>query len=135
MKPLVTTQDTERIVRDVLAARMAERGETATVSIGVPTAWTTASGSHVQINSDGTPIAVWPVYVKVTIRVVGWSSSTTESKRLAGLCLGLLMAYPGDGAMSGVEYLTGPQTARDADTRAELCYVTAAVTVRTVPVV
>ena len=133
MKPLVRTQDEERIVRDVLSSLLAARGETATVGVGVPAAWTLSSPTYVQVSSDGDPVATWPVSTRPTVRVCVWSKSTTTSKALAGLCMGLLLAYPRNGGMAGTRFGTGVLSARDPETRAELSYVTVGVTLRTIP--
>lgn len=130
MRPLVVPPDAPHIVRDVLAAALLARGETCTVGVGVPVAWTLTSPTHVQVFGVGDPIHRWPVMTVSTIRVTVWSASTTTSKALAALCIGLLYASPIAGGMSGTEPLTGVLATRDPDTRAELAFGDVGVTLR-----
>lgn len=130
MKVRATYPDVEIAVRVYLAAELAEIGEQCTVRIGVPSDWTPAAGSHLQVNCDGTPTSVPPILVNATIRLTAWAANTTEAKRLATLAQGLLLAHPGGGGIAGTEFLTGVLPARDPDTRAEIASTRTQVTVR-----
>lgn len=134
MKPAVTYPDPERAIRDLLAGLLDDHDETATVAVGVPADWTTASGSHVQVAWDGTPTQQPPIVIYPTIRITAWSASTTEAKRLALLCQGLLLAHTGGGSVGAIRPLTGVLPARDPDTRAELATFTVRATVRSTPI-
>lgn len=133
MKPLVTFGDPERAIRDYLAAKLTARGETATVSVGVPPDWSTASPTHVQVECDGTPIVHYPILIKPTIRVVVWSSSPTAGKALANLCMGLLLVHPGGNGVAGIHSLTGLLSTRDHITGGDLAAFTVEVGMRSIP--
>lgn len=126
-KPLVTYPDPERAVVDHLADAFA--GEDVTVGIGVPAGWTAASDPHLQVACDGTPTDEHPIAHRTTVRIVAWSSSTTEAKRLALLAHGHLLADP-TGDLHSVTPLTGLLPAHDRDHDAELASFTVRVRVR-----
>lgn len=132
MKPLVMPVDTERLVKDYLAEVMADVD--CTVGIGVPEGWAPGDTKHLEVASDGVPIAVWPIFTRTTIRLVARAGSTTEAKELCALGLGYLLAHNGDGVIVGTRYLTGPLPARDPETKAELAAATASVRARTEPI-
>lgn len=130
----VTFPDVERLVRNYLADELDALGETCTVHIGVPTDWTPASGSHIQVDWDGTPTATPPIIADASMRVVAWAANTTEAKRLAALAQGLLLNHPGGDGIASTQFLTGVLPTRDPDTRAEIASTTTRVTVRSEPV-
>jgi hypothetical protein len=134
VKLAVTYPDAEILAKDYLQDRIAELDEDITVAVGVPDTWTPAHGSHVQVASDGVPREDHPIALHHTIRLVGWSDSTTEAKRIATLAMGLLAAHPGGDGIASTEVFTGPLPARDPDTHAELCAVTLRVPVRSTPI-
>lgn len=138
MKPVVTYPDSEREVRDALADLFPRywTGVQPTVGVGVPTKWSVLSSlPHLQVSADGTPLVQdHPVRVGASIRIVAWSNSTTNSKAMATLAMGLMLAHCSWGKLSGVRPLTGPQSARDEDTKGELCYVSLRVNLRSIPV-
>lgn len=134
MKPLRVTPDAERKVRDLLVAPLAAKFPTATVGVGVPNTYNPrTSPPYVQVSSDGIPIASFPVSARATMRVCVWSNSTTLSKAIAAYCEGWLLANPSAGGMSGTRQGTGVLATRDADTGAELAYITVGVTFRLIP--
>lgn len=130
----VTYPDVERLVRNYLADELDAIGETCTVRVGVPPNWTPASGSHLQVDLDGTPTGTHPIIVNATVRLVAWAANTTEAKRLAALAQGLLLAHPGGDGISVTQFLTGVLPARDPESRAEIASTTSRVTVRSEPI-
>lgn len=124
MKPLAVTADPERLCVDYLSAALAGRGETATVSIGLPSTWTTRSGSHIGVALDGTPTIDYPALSAATIRGTAWAASTTEAKRLAQLAMVLLLTHPGSPAVFSVNPLTGLLPALDPDNGAPIASFT-----------
>lgn len=133
-KPLVTYPDVEALVVAYLAAEVpAYDGPTdhPTVSGDLPSEWTAATPSHLQVAKDGTFTDDHPIAVHATIRVTAWSQRATRADELANLVFGLLCAHPGTGGISAVRPLTGPLPARDTEhLDAELCSITVDVAVR-----
>lgn len=138
MKPLVTYPDATKECKDALQTLwpLYWRGPLTTIGIGVPTKWTPlTSGPHLQVSLDGTPIVQGhPIRIKSSIRVAAWSNSVSLSKEMATLSMGLLLAFGSWGQLAGTRPLTGPITARDEDTKAELCYISVSATIRSIPV-
>lgn len=135
MNEPVTFPDPERVVRAWLAERIAALEPTVTVGVGVPQGWTpTGSPPHIQVACDGVPSHEHPVLAHATIRLVAWSDSTSESKRLAALAQGLLCSHPGGDGIAATRMFTGVLPARDAATRAELASTTTRVTLRSTPI-
>lgn len=132
MKPAVTYPDPERAFVDLLTELLDD--ESVTVGVGVPDGWQPSTGDHIQVSWDGTPLEEHPIAIYPTLRIVAWSASTTEAKRLAMLCQGLLLAHTGGSSVGAIRPLTGPQPARDPDTRAELAAITVRATVRSTPI-
>src|SRR5690606_17111937 len=131
---LATYPDAERVVRNYLAEQLTDLGEICTVRVGVPSNWTPATGTHLQIALDGTPTGSHPIMVDATIRLVAWAANTTDAKRLAALAQGVLLAHGGGGGIARTAFLTGVQPARDPSTRAEIASTTTRVTVRSTPI-
>lgn len=134
MKLARTYPDAERLTKDLLDDLIAGHEPDVTVGIGVPSDWTTDSPEHLQVALDGTPALEHPVIAHSTVRIVAWSASTTRSKELANLALGLLCAHAGGDGISAILPLTGIFPARDPDNRGELASVTVRVTVRSTPI-
>jgi len=130
VKPLVVFPDAERVVVDYLTKALADRSEDVTVGVGVPSSWTSSQKRHVQVAWDGTPSLTYPAAARATVRVTAWSSSTTASKDLAGLCQALLLTHPGGGGVGNVREGTGVLPAQDPDTKAQLASITVRVSLR-----
>lgn len=131
MKPAVTYPDPERVVRDYLDAVT----DDATVRIGVPSSWTSESGTHIQVACDGMFLAnTHPVYAVATIRLVAWDASPTTAKAAVQRAQGRLLAHPGTGDIARTRPLTGLVPARDDQTNAEIASVTVRVTLRSIPI-
>ena len=130
-RPLVTYPDPERAVVDHLIDALAD--EDVTVGVGVPTDWDKADDPHIQVACDGTPLDEHPVAHRTTIRIVAWSSSTSEAKRLALLAHGHLLGDP-TGDIHSVTPLTGLLPASDPGHDAELASFTVRVRVRSTPI-
>ncbi len=131
--PAVAFPDVEVPVVDLLEAAFLHLGETVTVGVGVPSAWTPTSVSHIQVNCDGTPIIARQVVAFPTVRLTAWAGTTGEAKRLAALAQGLLCSHRG-GAVTGTQPLTGVLPTRDIASHAELASTTSRVTVRSAPI-
>jgi hypothetical protein len=130
-RPLVTYPDIERAVVDLLAAAL----DDVTVGVGVPANWRPATGTHVEVSWDGTPIDNHPISMGGTVRVVAWAATKTEAKATAMLAHGHLLAYSGGGAFVSILPLTGPLPAVDPDhDKAELCSFTVRATVASTPI-
>lgn len=123
-KPLVVFADPERLIIDYLRTSLAARGQSPTVGVGLPAGWTVRAGHHVAVASDGTPSVTYPVTVGAMVRVTTWAESTTAAKTLASLCMGLLLAHPGDEDVDSVTAMTGVLPARDPDNGAPIASVT-----------
>jgi hypothetical protein len=129
-KPAVMLPDPERAVRDYLAPLLPQ----ATVGIGVPGNWTpSAPKPHLQVATDGTFLAGWPVAGESTIRLVAWAAGPTTAKALAQHAMGLLLAHTGSDTIARTRPLTGLLPSRDEQTNAETAAVTVRVTLRAVP--
>ena len=122
-KTLATMPLAERAVIDYLTPLLASHGKDVTCGVTIPTTWTTATKSHVQVGLDGTPVVRYPIYAKAAIRVTVWNASTTVAQSLAALCEGLLLSHPGDTVVSGVKPGTGVLPTRDPDTGAQLATI------------
>lgn len=132
MKLAVRAQDIEKIVTAYLADAL---GEDIDVGIQVPSGWTSASRRHLQVVSDGSPLAVWPIITYSTVRLIARCASTSAAKDLCALAQGHLLSHPAnDDGIASARFLTGPLAARDPQTKAELAASTTRVGVRTAPI-
>lgn len=120
----VTFADAERSCVDYLTTALAAQDETVTVGTELPSDWTIADTRHVGVEVDGTPSLTYPIVARATVRVTAWTSGRTESKRLAGLCMALLLSHPGDDDLWSTSPLTGVLPARDPDNGAPIASVT-----------
>lgn len=132
MKPAVMPRDAERLVVDLATDLLAD--DDCTVGIEVPKGWVPTARKHLQIVSDGDPVAIWPIATRPTVRLVARAGTTTDAKDLCARAYGSLCAYRGDDVIARIQPLTGVLAARDPDTHAELASATVRVTVRTEPI-
>jgi hypothetical protein len=116
--------DAEVACVDYLTEQLTDRGETVTVGVGLRGSWTKAAAPHVGVEVDGTLVRDYPIVGRATVRVTVWSSGNTTSKRLAGLCMALLLSHPGDDDLWSVSPLTGVLPARDPDNSAPIASIT-----------
>ncbi len=123
-KPLAVPVDAERATSVLLLSLLTGRGEDVTVGVELPEKWKLGSKAHVQVALDGTPEVLYPVRARATVRITVWHDHTTNSKRLANLCMGLLLSYPGDRDVASYQALTGVLPATDPDTKADLASIT-----------
>lgn len=136
MKTLAVVADAERIVGEYLTTALLSRGEDVTVGAKVPSTWNPlaisegGSKPHVLVALDGTPSATYPIVAAASVRVTVYASGSDTAKRLAGLCQGLLLAHSGGGDISGIDYLTGVQPAKDNITAAQLATIAVRVNLR-----
>lgn len=136
-KVAVTYPDPEVAMVDLVKELLEDQGETATVAVGVPTDWDPEDVdqvNHVQVNWDGTPRLQHPIAIDPTIRIVTWSITASEAKRLALLVHGLILAHDGTGDIKATKPLVGPQPDRDTENRADLAWFTVRATVRAEPI-
>lgn len=73
------------------------------VGLVLPLDWKTTSAPAVVVFDDGGP-PVWPVATAPTIRVTVWADGRDRSRRIAGVCLGVLLAH----RIPGVSTVTQP---------------------------
>lgn len=128
MKVVVDWPDVERLLVDLIAGLDVDA--TATVGVGVPTSWTPATGTHIQVALDGTTEVIPAVIARHTMRVTVWADSTTTAKALAATLQGHLHAHGGGSGITAITPLTGTFPARDRDTGAELASFTVRAVVR-----
>src|SRR5690349_12396877 len=115
MKTLAQPRDVERLVVAYLTEALED--EDCTVGIGVPPNWKPTSTKHLEVASDGEPVASgWPVCTRTTIRLVARANGTSAAKALCGRAYGLLCAHNGDDDITSTRALTGPLPARDPQT-------------------
>lgn len=101
-------------VKDFLTTQVGADTPAASVALSLPTDWTPTSPVAVVVAADGGSLDEWPVYTGDQVRVTVWAAGRTEARRLAGRCMGWLLALrvPGIGVRPG----TGLIDARDPDT-------------------
>ncbi|MGW5377441.1 hypothetical protein ACWESM_18545 [Nocardia sp. NPDC003999] len=101
--PLRVPADPARIAKNYLAGVIpALAGGTApTFGMVIPSSWTPAAAPAVVVFDDSGPV-LWPVCTSPTLRVTVWSDGRDRSRRIAGLCLGVLLAHriPGIGSIT-----------------------------------
>lgn len=104
-KPLRAPADPARVAKDYLSTVIpALVGPTApTFGMVVPVSWTPTSAPLVVVFDDSGPV-VWPVTTSPLLRVTVWSSGRDRSRRIAGVCLGVLLAH----RIPGIATVTHP---------------------------
>jgi hypothetical protein len=122
--PLAVAPDAERVTIDYLKPALIARSQDVTVGVDIPTTWTTATKPHVQVALDGTPLVIYPITVRATVRLTAWAGSTTAAKDLVALAMGLMLSHPGDTKVASVKPGTGVLPTRDHDSGAQLASVT-----------
>ncbi len=128
---LAQPPDVEKLVVDYLTANINE--VSATVGVGVPAGWTTASPPHIEVDSFSVSNE-HPILYRPRVRLIARAASTTEAKRLASKALGVLAAHPGGGGIINAIPLLGPDPVRDDATHTELASVELSVSVRSIPI-
>lgn len=125
--------DPEKATRALLDELLADHEPDVTVAAGVPRNWTTASPTHVEVAWDGSSsthaFGGAGIRMLATIRLVVRSATTSEAKRIALLCQGLLIGSTGHG-ITAIRPGIGVAPARDPQTNAELAGFTVLATVR-----
>ncbi|MFD3748330.1 hypothetical protein [Nocardia sp. NPDC058633] len=105
-KPLRVPADPARVAKDYLASvipALVPPSPLPTFGMIVPPSWTTASAPLVVVFDDSGP-AVWPVSTSPLLRVTVWSAGRDRSRRIAGVCLGVLLAH----RIPGIATVTDP---------------------------
>lgn len=107
-------------------------GAGVTVGHGLLEGWTTAHPPHVGVFDDSGPMD-WPITTQPQLRVTVWAAGYDEARRIAGLCLGLVLTQriPGIAqVLPGASLLD----ARDSRTGGQMVSFTARTRIRTVTV-
>jgi hypothetical protein len=134
-KPLVVFADAQAAGADVLRAALASRTEAyadaATVGTLVPgdRSFEVPHLPYVMVRNDGSSVQHL-ANSRTTLRVTVWHEDADQAHDLAQLCQGLLLAYGGGPVIRGCRPLTGPLSAVDPDSSAELSSFTVAANVR-----
>ena len=133
-EPLRVPGEMAQPVKDHLAATLPPilgAAHPVTVSLGVPADWTAAqSKPHIGVFDDGGALQ-WPILARPRLRLVVWSNSRSESRFIAGRCLGVLLTH----RIPGVANVIGPTAlidGRDPHNQALTAEFYATVLVRTV---
>lgn len=74
-----------------------------TVGLELPADWKPDHAPAVVVFDDGGP-PLWPVATAPTIRVTVWADGRDRSRRIAGVCLGVVLAH----RIDGVSTITQP---------------------------
>lgn len=130
--------DVELIIKEHLKALLFVRGEQCTAGLGVPGDWTTASPDHIQvISAIDTVTKGWgrvaPISGDGPTQITAWSRDASSAKRLANLCLGLLMVGRPPAGLTALTPITGVSTTVDRRTRGELAFFKVRATALTIP--
>lgn len=126
MKPQVVFPDVERVIVDHLTGAITG----VPVSVGVPSGWTPAQGTRLQVALDGTPVTEWPVTRHHTVRVTAHAANTTAAKAAASAAESFLCATPWPAGVASIRPLTSLFPARDPDTNTEVASITVQVICR-----
>lgn len=120
--------DPERIVIDYLTPLvpgLPAGYETATVGVGLPDRWTTASPPHIGVFCDHVD-PTHPLRVPCLMRLTTWADTPTKAKRLCRLAESAMLAHPGGEQVWAVRPGAGVVGGQDPDNKAPLatCTVT-----------
>lgn len=98
-------------VKDFLDAQLA--AESVDAALNLPVKWQPDTHSTaVVVNGDGGSVDEWPVYTGDQVRVTVYAKGRTEARRIAGLCMGWLLALP----VPGVTVRPGTSLLDERDT-------------------
>jgi len=103
-----------------------------TFGLIVPPEWTPAAAPRVVVFDDSGPV-LWPVTTSPTLRVTVWSDGRDRSRRIAGMCLGVLLAH----RIPGIASITDPTLLvedTDPHNQGVMCSFTVRALARTVAV-
>lgn len=132
--PFRTPADPARIAKDYLATVVPALvgGPAPTFGMVVPSSWTPAAAPVVVVFDDSGPV-LWPVCTSPTLRVTVWAAGRDRSRRIAGVCLGVLLAHriPGIGSVTDP---TGLVEAVDEHNAGVMCSFTVRAVARTLAV-
>lgn len=131
MKALRQPGDPGMAVKDFLKGRLTSKEPDATVGLALPSEWEPGHPPAVVVFDDGGTSA-WPVSTSPTIRVTVWSKDRTESRTVAGWCLGWLLGA----RVPGVAHVGSPTAildAHDEHNGGRMAGFTVRVTARTAP--
>ncbi|MCQ4119884.1 hypothetical protein [Rhodococcus tibetensis] len=133
MKPVRTPGHPALYAKDYLKTALpALTAVQFTAGLAVPDQWTPHSKPHIGVFDDGGPTR-WPVATRPVLRVTVWSVSETQSRDLAGLCMGVLLAHK----IPGIAHVREPSSilaARDPKNDGLMASFTVRTTVRTLSV-
>ncbi|WP_054812104.1 hypothetical protein [Nocardia arizonensis] len=105
MKPFRTPADPAKVAKDYLAGVVPGlvAAPAPTFGLVVPPDWTPDDAPRVVVFDDGGP-TVWPAATSPSLRVTVWSAGRDRSRRIAGVCLGVLLAH----RIPGIAAVTDP---------------------------
>ncbi|WP_433658037.1 hypothetical protein ACQPW1_39710 [Nocardia sp. CA-128927] len=132
-RPFRVPADPARIAKNYLAAVVpALAPPPPTFAMVLPPDWTPVAAPVVVVFDDSGPV-VWPVSTSPTLRVTVWAAGRDRSRRIAGVCLGVLLAHriPGIGSITDP---TGLVEDIDAHTKGVMCSFTVRALARTLAV-
>ncbi|WP_280442231.1 hypothetical protein [Nocardia brasiliensis] len=103
-KPFRLPADPARLAKNYLASVVpALAPPSPTFAMALPSDWTPAAAPVVVVFDDSGPVA-WPVSTAPRLRVTVWSGGRDRSRRIAGVCLGVLLAH----RIAGIASVTDP---------------------------
>jgi hypothetical protein len=131
VKPLRVPGDGAKPAKNYLAAVVpALADESAlTFSVNLPSEWAPTSAPHVSVFDDNGPVIPF-VGTKTRLRVTVWADGRDRARRIAGVCMAVLMAHRIDG-VGAVSDPTGLADSRDSTNGGLMCSFTVAAIVRT----
>ncbi|MEU0871649.1 hypothetical protein [Nocardia brasiliensis] len=133
-KPFRVPADPAKIAKDYLAGVLPALVSplAPTFGLAIPADWTSADAPVVAVFDDSGPMA-WPVSTSPILRLTVWSAGRDRSRRIAGACLGVLLAH----RIPGIASITDPTNlVEDIDphNQAVMCSFTVRAVARTLAV-
>ncbi|WP_280441197.1 hypothetical protein [Nocardia brasiliensis] len=131
MKPYRVPADPAKLLKDKLAAVVPGlvAAPAPTFGLVVPPSWTTHAPPHVGVFDDGGPNR-WPVSTAPTVRVTVWAAGRDRARRIAGVCLGVLLSHRVEGVAT-ITDPTGLVEALDPHNNGQMCSFTVTAQART----
>jgi len=104
-KPFRAPADPARVAKDYLATIVPALVPSPAPMFGMvlPDDWTPDAAPRVVVFDDSGPMA-WPVSTSPTLRITAWSGGRDRSRRIIGVCLGVLLAH----RIPGIASITDP---------------------------
>lgn len=131
-KPFRIPADPAKVAKNYLASvvpALVAPPPAPTFGLVVPSDWTPAAAPLVAVFDDSGPLA-WPVSTSPTLRITVWANGRDRSHRIAGVCLGVLLAH----RIPGIATITEPTNlveAVDDNNHGQMCSFTVRAQART----